>query len=229
MLRVFKKVRFVIYKKLLFLKEFLLKYILCPLLFDYSVDDLGSITYEQLPFPTDWFKLMHKRELVVEIGSGHGEFAKFLSGKLAGSAVISFEKKSRFYRMSKLKVKDSNNLLYLKADAYTAIPKLFKAKSIDSVYIMFPDPWNKKRHFKRRPNVAKLFRYLKPNGKLFLVSDHDEFFSYVLENLANYKKEVGEYTPEKFDLCRTHYYNKWLRKGRSFKYVLCYNTPDYAN
>lgn len=59
-------------------------------------------------------------------------------------------------------------------DAMQLVPAL-SDKSLDKIYILNPDPWHKKRHFKRRivnpDNLDEFARILKPNGKLILSTD----------------------------------------------------------
>ncbi len=47
--------------------------------------------------------------------------------------------------------------------------------SVDSIFYFFPDPWHKKKHHKRRAFnlnlVQEIYRTLKPNGKLYLMTD----------------------------------------------------------
>lgn len=62
-------------------------------------------------------------------------------------------------------------------DAKFAIPR-FVERSIDVVYLHFPDPWWKKRHAKRLvlgdPLVNQIARVLRPGGRLFIQTDVEE-------------------------------------------------------
>ncbi|MGE3301964.1 MAG: tRNA (guanosine(46)-N7)-methyltransferase TrmB [Hyphomonadaceae bacterium] len=57
--------------------------------------------------------------------------------------------------------------------------------SLDGAYILFPDPWPKKRHWKRRlaqPEfAAALARVLKPGGEVRFATDWAHYAAWILE------------------------------------------------
>ena len=59
---------------------------------------------------------------------------------------------------------------------------------LDRIFVLFPDPWPKARHHKRRliqPEVAaELSRLLKPGGRLRFASDWADYVDWSLERLA---------------------------------------------
>jgi tRNA (guanine-N7-)-methyltransferase len=59
---------------------------------------------------------------------------------------------------------------------------------LDRVFILFPDPWQKARHHKRRiiqsDFVEDLARVLKPGGRLRFASDWENYVEWTLEALA---------------------------------------------
>jgi tRNA (guanine-N7-)-methyltransferase len=63
-------------------------------------------------------------------------------------------------------------------------------QSIDRAFILFSDPWPKKRHHKRRfiieENLNRLARVLKDDAELRFASDHYGFVSWALEHLINH-------------------------------------------
>ena len=63
--------------------------------------------------------------------------------------------------------------------------------SISEVWILFPDPWPKKRHFKRRL-IDKLFfdkihKYLKKGSTINIATDSKSYISQILETIHQYK------------------------------------------
>lgn len=50
-----------------------------------------------------------------------------------------------------------------------------ESDSIEEIFYLFPDPWHKKRHRKRRAfnneTIAEFYRILRPGGKLYLATD----------------------------------------------------------
>lgn len=59
--------------------------------------------------------------------------------------------------------------------------------SLDRLFILFPDPWPKARHHKRRliqpDTAAELARVLKPGGRLRFASDWADYVDWTLERL----------------------------------------------
>lgn len=60
---------------------------------------------------------------------------------------------------------------------------------LDGIYILNPDPWPKKRHWKRRivstENVARFVRILKPGGKLVMTTDIDDLAEWMAAHAIN--------------------------------------------
>lgn len=63
-------------------------------------------------------------------------------------------------------------------------------QSIDRAFVLFSDPWPKKRHHKRRfiieENLNRLARILKDEAELRFASDHYGFVSWALEKLIGH-------------------------------------------
>ncbi|WP_237152683.1 tRNA (guanosine(46)-N7)-methyltransferase TrmB [Oryzibacter oryziterrae] len=59
--------------------------------------------------------------------------------------------------------------------------------SLDRVALLYPDPWPKKRHWKRRfvgaDNVARFARVLKAGGEFHFASDIDTYVDWTLEHV----------------------------------------------
>jgi tRNA (guanine-N7-)-methyltransferase len=61
--------------------------------------------------------------------------------------------------------------------------------SLDRIFVLFPDPWPKTRHHKRRllqtDVAAELARVLKPGGRLRFASDWADYVNWSLERLVD--------------------------------------------
>ena len=59
-----------------------------------------------------------------------------------------------------------------------------KNNSISKVFILFPDPWRKKRHHKRRiidiDLIKNISNIMQENGELRIASDHSNYVSWIL-------------------------------------------------
>ena len=70
-------------------------------------------------------------------------------------------------------------------DDARAVVEALPEASLDRIMILFPDPWHKVRHNKRRliqdEFVAALVRVLKPGGRLRFVTDWKDYAEWALE------------------------------------------------
>lgn len=73
--------------------------------------------------------------------------------------------------------------------------------SVDRVFILFPDPWPKTRHHKRRliqaDTTAELARVLKPGGRLRFASDWADYVDWALERFL--QSPAFRWTAERAD------------------------------
>jgi tRNA (guanine-N7-)-methyltransferase len=73
--------------------------------------------------------------------------------------------------------------------------------SLDRIFILFPDPWPKARHHKRRliqaDVVADLARVLKPGGTLRFATDWRDYAAWTLERVT--RSGVFDWTAESAD------------------------------
>ncbi len=76
----------------------------------------------------------------------------------------------------------------LHADDARAVMSALPDASLDRVMILFPDPWHKARHNKRRliqpESAAEIARLLKPGGRLRFVTDWKDYADWSLERLS---------------------------------------------
>lgn len=101
--------------------------------------------------------------------------------------------------------------------------------SLDAVDLLYPDPWPKKRHWKRRfvsnENLARLARVLKPGGTFRFVSDIPSYvewtlvhvlrhpaFAWTAERADDWRRPFPDWTP-------TRYEAKAQRAGRKPMYL----------
>lgn len=179
-----------------------------------------------LPAPIAWEKIAKGREIFVEIGSGHGEV--LLSNNLEAAIMIGYEIKSRFFRLSQRKIRRRSDIFVYKGSGYESLNLHYKNDVVSRIYILFPDPWHKKKHSKRRPITSNFFttvaQKLKVGGEIVIGTDWLEYAEFILEEarkvLPLYQVTSQPYSSEKFGLPVTHYHQKWERKGRKFTAII---------
>lgn len=106
----------------------------------------------------------------------------------------------------------------------------FKDGSFERIYVLFPDPWPKRKHKDRRfigpKNLPVLARLLKRGGELRVASDDMNYIRWSLENLC--RSDDFEWTAERADDWRrppadwvnTRYEMKALAKGAKPVYLI---------
>ena len=102
-------------------------------------------------------------------------------------------------------------------------------ESLDGIYILNPDPWHKKRHWKRRfvsdRNLKRFIRVLKPGGVFRFASDIEDYVAWTLEHVDAIPELVEQCNkPEDRldawpDWKRTRYEEKAFREGRKPQYL----------
>ncbi|MHA6287823.1 tRNA (guanosine(46)-N7)-methyltransferase TrmB [Maricaulis sp. CAU 1757] len=79
------------------------------------------------------------------------------------------------------------NVRLHRGDARDVLPRFAEA-SLDRIFLLFPDPWHKKRHAKRRfvqPETRDQFaRLLKPGGQLRIATDVKSYADHCMAELT---------------------------------------------
>tara|TARA_X000000950_G_scaffold270213_1_gene349753 strand:- start:1118 stop:1537 length:420 start_codon:yes stop_codon:yes gene_type:complete len=95
--------------------------------------------------------------------------------------------------ISNLHVENYKKIRLFKSDIRELLSNLSK-QIFDEIFILYPDPWPKARHEKRRmlnkENLNLFLSKLKTNGKIFIATDVKNYFDSIyklLENNVNVK------------------------------------------
>lgn len=124
---------------------------------------------------------------VLEIGAGMGENVISLAKKHRENDYLAIE----VHRPGVGKIINQAesyhlpNIRIICHDVVDVITHQIKDKTLDMVLILFPDPWPKKRHHKRRliqPEfISLLSRKLQNHGRIFIATDWQELAEHILE------------------------------------------------
>jgi tRNA (guanine-N7-)-methyltransferase len=99
------------------------------------------------------------------------------------------------------------------------------AASFERIYLLYPDPWPKARHNRRRfvnpDNLAHIHRLLQPGGLFLFASDIDDYVTWTRENVAAHGgfREEGDAAEPFENWIETRYEAKARREGRGSKYL----------
>ena len=128
----------------------------------------------------------HLADLVLEIGFGGGEH---LAGLAEANPKTNFIGAEPFMNgvaslLKHIELRNLSNIRIWDDDVRLILP-VMPAACLSSVFIMFPDPWPKRRHAARRilqPGIMNIFGYLiRPGGKLVLASDDSTAKNWLLK------------------------------------------------
>lgn len=155
----------------------------------------------------DFEQLFGRRgSVMLEIGFGNGAALCELARANPQNDYVGIE----VYRpgigslLLKLERLGLSNVRVIRDDATRAFAHSVPPDSLEAVYLFFPDPWPKKRHYKRRlvqPDfLAQVTRSLRPAGCLHMATDWQDYAEHMLavvsqvpglENVAG----EGRYAP----------------------------------
>ena len=113
-----------------------------------------------------------------------------------------------------LKNRAIDNVRIAVGDALETIEYL-SLKSLDGVFILFPDPWPKKKHKKRRlvneNLLTNILSKLRKKGKFFFRTDNLEYYNNVIKIIKKLIREEKKYILKKYiskSLVQTKYHKK---------------------
>lgn len=153
------------------------------------------------PPPIDWQQLFGNANPVeIEVGFGKGLFLLSESEKRPETNFFGIEivRKLQLYVATRLAIRERRNVRVACTDARALLKERVAEKSVQGVYVFFPDPWWKSRHKKRRvftPAFAvSCSRILFPGGRLHIVTDVEEYFG-VMTDLVRPMPQFAELPP----------------------------------
>ena len=131
---------------------------------------------------------------ILEIGFGFGDFLFNLAKKNTSKNIYGFEPHiNGIVNLLGLITKENlNNIKISNADIRKEIIN-FADNFFDEIYILFPDPWPKSKHYKRRLITTNfldniLANKLKKSAKIIISTDHDAYKTWILANILDCKK-----------------------------------------
>ncbi len=166
------------------------------------------------------------RELWMEIGFGGGEH---LAAQAAAHPDIGFIGCEPFRDgvvklLSAVEEHKLNNIRLWADDARPLMERMPDA-CLSRLYLLFPDPWPKARHHKRRIVNPRMLdaaaRLLRPGGEWRIVTDHAEYAEWILLHLTRDNRfewmanNADDFTQPPDDWVITRYQQKAQAEGRA--------------
>lgn len=191
----------------------------------------GPVDWDANPdrAPLDLDALFGGREVWLEIGFGGGEHLVHQAANNPDIGIIGAEPYINGVAMLLGKVRDAgvSNLRIHPGDARDLFDVL-PARSMSKAFLLYPDPWPKKRHHRRRfvtpEHLEPLAEKLKPGAEFRVATDIPDYVRQTLEQVPRHGFEWLAERPEDWrqpwaDWLSTRYEQKALREGRVPHYL----------
>jgi len=143
----------------------------------------------ELDSPTDRLDLQkifgRKVPLHVDLGCGDGSFLCALAQRMPDKNFLGIERLLNRVRTSARKAAGLENVRLLRMESLYAVRYLLPAESVERFYLLFPDPWPKRRHHRRRivtPHfLGSVHAALRKNGSIYIATDDVDYFGKIEE------------------------------------------------
>jgi tRNA (guanine-N7-)-methyltransferase len=190
-----------------------------------------GVSWEENPErrPLDLGALFGARAVWLEIGFGGGEHMVHQAAANPGVGIIGCEPFINGVAMLLGKIRDAgvSNVSVHPGDVRDMFDVLPEA-SIARAFLLYPDPWPKKRHHRRRfvtpEHLEPLARVMKPGAIFRVATDIPDYVRQTLEEVPRQGFEWLAEGPEDWrtpweDWISTRYEQKALREGRVPHYL----------
>jgi tRNA (guanine-N7-)-methyltransferase len=166
----------------------------------------------------------------LEIGFGGGEHLIHRAAEQPATGFIGVEPfvNSMAKLLAKVQEIGLQNIRVHDDDA-TEVLDWLPSGSIDQIDLLYPDPWPKRKHWKRRfvsdVNLARFHRVLKPGGLFCFASDIDTYVNWTLQHVERHggfewlARNASDWLTPYDGWPSTRYEAKARREGRSSAYL----------
>lgn len=196
-----------------------------------------GLNWRDLNKPVDWEKIFgNKNPVDCEIGFGNGEFLIKKSNLHPERNFFGIDYSNESYRRATKQIekekKDSIKVVCLEAKA--AFIVLIPENSLSHIYLNFPDPWPKKKHYKNRLLDREFLKIAAScatdKGKIIVATDDPFYRDFILEEIAAvhlweplFRKG---WTDELSDHFSTKYEKRWRNEGKEIFYMMFQKKAD---
>jgi len=166
------------------------------------------------------------REVRIEVGFGSGRHLLYQAAQHPDILFIGLEihKPSIEQVLKQINIQKRENILLLDYDARLFL-ELVPSNLAGRIYVHFPVPWDKKpqRRVIGEAFIAESIRALKPDGKLELRTDSDNYFDYSFATfMALNRNHIEIYKNRTLDVS-SKYEDRWRRMEKNIYDVIMHN------
>ncbi len=157
--------------------------------------------------PTDYFASLDLGSIFprvapveIDLGCGDGAFLAALAGRFPERNFLGIERLIGRVRSAcgKMVREKLPNVRLLRIESTYAVQYLLPPNSVEVVHLLFPDPWPKKRHHRRRivthDFLAAVHRILGPDGRFRIATDQEDYFEAIgeLVSASAFREEAAD-------------------------------------
>jgi tRNA (guanine-N7-)-methyltransferase len=192
-----------------------------------------NFSYPELVEKFQWSKLFSdgKTPVYLDVGSGMGKFLIEMALENPTINILGLELRkvavewiSRVISGEKI-----GNAAILWYSVVNGLP-FIESGSVEKIFYLFPDPWIKKRHHKRRAFSVKLLgefhRILSQDGMLYIMTDVSDVDDYHVKILDTFNFFTYEYVQEWNLEVKTNQEEFCLAKQIPFSRIICKKTKN---
>ena len=171
---------------------------------------------------------------VIEIGYGGGEHLARLARQNPETGFVGCEVFTGGIGklLQKIEQDELTNISLFCEDAFRLL-KALPGACIDRIYLLYPDPWPKARHNKRRfisdITLGELARVIKPKGQFCFATDIEDYANWTLAHMLRHPqflwqtfKEPGFWHVPFIGWEPTRYEQKARREGRAHSFYFTF-------
>ena len=128
----------------------------------------------------------NQHPIEIDLGSGKGRFLLARAQAHPDTNFLGIDRMLRRIRKVDRKAvrHGLSNIRLLRMEAYYAVSYLIPAEAVSAYYILFPDPWPKKKHHDHRlfnPRfIDALHRTMNPGAPVHIATDHLPYFEEIM-------------------------------------------------
>ena len=168
---------------------------------------------------------------ILEIGCGHGNYSVELAKRFPDKNLIGIDVKGARIFKGATRALDEKliNVAFLIGRAERLI-EVLPAKSVEEIYIPFPDPHIRRASHNRRlisPNFLKIYKYLlTDSGSIYFKTDNQNLFEYVLKVIKDFGGKILFFTDHLYEDSSkvdseiiTSFEEHYIKVGRKIKLI----------
>jgi tRNA (guanine-N7-)-methyltransferase len=154
--------------------------------------------------------------LQVDLGCGEGSFLCELARRQPEKNFLGIDRLAGRVQKACRKAAELQNVRFLNVESSYGVRYLLPKRSVETFYLLFPDPWPKRRHHRRRivtPEfLSSIDVALGGNGTIYIATDHLDYFQEI-ERIARSAPRFAAVLPGPANLPVTKFEKQFRAQG----------------